>query len=409
MTSCCCRLCGSCSGETFLDFGTAPLANSLLAPDAVAGEEPRYPLRVWICKDCFLVQLEASVAPEQLFSEYLYFSSISQGWLAQCERYAGAVRERLGLTARSLVVEIGSNDGYLLRFFRQLGIPVLGIDPAANVARAAQAAGVATEVAFFDAETAQRLRDRYQADLIVANNVFAHAPDINGFVQGLSLLLKPGGTVSIEVPHLLSMILDCQFDTIYHEHVFYFSLCSVEAALARHGLAVYDVELLPTHGGSLRIYVAHSSAGFATSAKVIEVRHAEREAGLDRIETYHDFSTEVAAAKEGLCEFLCEAASDGKRIVGYAAAAKGVSLLNYVGLGTQSIDYVVDRSPHKQGLRLPGTHLPIYAPERVFETRPDYLMILAWNIKDEVMDQMQAIRSWGGKFVIPIPELSILP
>jgi trans-aconitate methyltransferase len=403
-----CRLCGSASGETFLDLGTVPLANSLLKPDAMDSEEPRYPLKVRICEHCLLVQLESSIAPERMFSHYLYFSSISQHWLIQCERYAAHVRARLGLTSRSQVVEIGSNDGHLLRFFQQLGIPVMGIEPAVNIAGAAQAAGVPTEIAFFNVETATRLRDRYAADLIVANNVFAHAPDINGFARGLSLLLKPEGTVTIEVPHLLRMISERQFDTIYHEHVFYLSLRSVEAALCRSGLSVYDVELLPTHGGSIRIYAAHQSAGHAPSANVFRIRQAEVDAGLDRIETYRGFATAVTEARRNLCGFFCLAAREGKRITGYSAAAKGISLLNYVGEEARAVDYVVDRSPHKQGLRLPGTHLPIYPPERVFETRPDYLLILAWNIKDEVMEQMSAIRSWGGQFVIPIPELAIL-
>jgi len=404
-----CRLCGSAAGETFLDLGTVPLANSLLKPGPMDEVEPRYPLRVWVCRDCLLVQLESSIAPEQIFSHYVYFSSMSQHWLAQCEFYAGRVAARLGLTSRSQVVEIGSNDGYLLRFFQQRDIPVLGIEPAANVARVAQASGVPTEVAFFNTETAHRLCDRYAADLIVANNVFAHAPDIDSFVHGLQLLLKPGGTITIEVPHLLRMIDECQFDTIYHEHVFYFSLLSAEAALSRQGISVYDLEFLLTHGGSIRIYAARQSDGRAPSATVLRARQAEHDAGLGRIETYREFSAAVTTAKRNLTRFFAEAAHEGKRIVGYSAAAKGVSLLNYVGIEARFLDYVVDRSPHKQGLRLPGTHLPIYAPERVFETRPDYLLVLAWNIKEEVMEQMNAIRSWGGEFVIPIPELTIVP
>lgn len=409
LTSHSCRLCGSIFGETFLDLGVAPLANSLLKPGAADCVEPTYPLRVRVCRDCLLVQLESSIAPEQLFSHYVYFSSISQHWLAHCERYADMIRGRLGLTPDSQVVEIGSNDGYLLRFFRQRGIPILGIEPAANIAAAAEASGVPTEVAFFDADTAHRLRDRYAADLIVANNVFAHAPDINSFVRGLALMLKPGGTVTIEVPYLARMIEDCQFDTIYHEHVFYFSLLSVEAALSRYGLSVYDVDLLPTHGGSVRIYAGHKSDGHIPAANVFRVRQAEHSAGLDRIETYRRFSDAVAVAKRSLAGFFSRAAQGGKRIVGYSAAAKGISLLNYVGVEAQSVDYVVDRSPHKQGLALPGTHLRIYAPERVFETRPDYLLVLAWNLREEVMEQMKEIRSWGGAFVIPVPELTIVP
>jgi trans-aconitate methyltransferase len=404
-----CRLCGSWRGETFLDLGAVPLANSLLPLGTRPGEEPRYPLRVRVCGDCLLVQLESGVEPERMFSNYLYFSSMSRQWLAQCESYADSVTARLGLTARSQVVEIGSNDGHLVRAFQQRGIPALGIEPAANVARVAQSSGAPTEVEFFTAETAGRLRDRYQADLIVANNVFAHAPDINDFVHGLTVLLKPGGTITIEVPHLLPTVVECQFDTIYHEHVFYFSLRSIETALSRHGLAVHDLEILPTHGGSIRVYAGRESGGRAPSARVLEIRRAERDAKLDRIETYRQFARAAGSAISRVAGFFEEAARGGKRVAGYAAAAKGISLLNYVGVEARSIDYVVDRSPYKQGLCLPGTHVPIYAPERVFETRPDYLVVLAWNLKREVMEQMHAIRSWGGQFVIPIPELTIVP
>jgi trans-aconitate methyltransferase len=409
MTSNPCRLCGSTLGETFLDLGVVPLANSLLKPCAKNELEPRHPLRVRVCADCLLVQLESAVAPEELFSHYVYFSSISKQWLSHCERYVDDVSAKIGLASNSQVIEIGSNDGYLLRLFQARSIPTLGIEPAVNIAEAAQEAGVPTEVAFFNVETARRLRKRYSPDLIVANNVFAHAPDINSFVRGLALLLKPGGTISIEVPHLLRLIGECQFDTIYHEHVFYFSLLTTERALARHGLAVYDVELLPTHGGSIRIYAAHQRDGRTPSAEVARVQRAERDAGLDHVETYRGFSLAVSAVQRTLSDFFLKAADGGKRIVGYSAAAKGISLLNYVGNEARRIDYVVDRSPHKQGLLLPGTHLPIYAPERVFETRPDYLFVLAWNIKEEVMEQMNAIRSWGGEFVIPMPELIIAP
>jgi trans-aconitate methyltransferase len=405
---CCCRLCGSASGETFLDLGTVPLANALLAPDELDDAEHRYPLRVWICQHCTLVQLESLVAPERMFFRYLYFSSMSRQWLAQCERYVEHVSGRLGLTPCSQVVEIGSNDGHLLRMFQYRGIPALGIEPAANVAQVAQALGVPTEVAFFNQTTASRLRNRFQADLIVANNVLAHAPDINGFVHGLRLLLHPTGTITIEVPHILRMLAERQFDTIYHEHVFYFSLRSLETALARHQLFAYDLEMLPTHGGSMRVYAAHQSAGRVASPTLFQVRQAELDASLGRMETYREFAAAVAESKRNLTGFFTQATHSGKRIVGYSAAAKGISLLNYVGVDARQLDYVVDLSPHKQGLRLPGTHLPIYAPGRVFETRPDYLLILAWNIKEEVMQQMSGVRAWGGQFAIPIPALSIL-
>ena len=395
-------------GETFLDLGALPLANALLTADAALSREPRYPLRLRLCRDCLLVQLESTVEPERLFTHYVFFSSYSQTWMAHCAAYVERVCERLRLTPASNVVEIGSNDGHLLRMLQRRGIPVLGIEPAANIAAMAEADGVPTEVAFFNAETARGIRGRFPADLIVANNVFAHVPEIDSFVQGLALLLKPGGAVTIEVPHILRMIQELQADTIYHEHVFYFSLRSIETALSRHGLSVYDLELLPTHGGSLRIYAAHEDGRSASDA-VFLTRKAERDAGLYNIETYREFADAVAAMKPKLAEFFSSAAHEGRRIVGYGASAKAVGLLNLAGSGARMLDYVVDRSPYKQGLLIPSAHLPIYAPERVFETRPDYLLILAWNIKDEVMEQMSGIHGWGGRFVIPVPEPKIVP
>ncbi len=403
-----CRLCGSIRGETFLDLGSLPLANSLLKAPLNGVDEPRYPLRVWVCGDCFLVQLESIVPPASIFSHYVYFSSFSRAWMAHCAHYVERVHDRLSLTSASRVVEVGSNDGHLLRMFLRHKIPVLGVEPAANLAEAARRHGVPTEAAFFNSEIAARIRERFPADLIIANNVFAHAPDINDFVRGMAMLLKPGGTITIEVPHILRMIEERQVDTIYHEHVFYFSLHSLEAALSRHGLSVYDLELLPTHGGSLRVYAAHRADRRSASQSVSLIHQAERDGGLQAFAAYRQFAASVAEVKPDLAAFLAAAARDGKRVAGYGAAAKGISLLNYID-GAQAVEYVVDLSPHKQGLFLPGTHLPIYSPERVFETRPDYLLILAWNIKDEVMEQMSGIRSWGGRFVIPAPELVIAP
>lgn len=409
LDSFCCRLCGSVDGEAFLDLGAVPLANSLLTAAEVNRTEQRYPVKLWACRKCWLVQLESAAPPERIFSEYVYFSSISSSWREHCERYATGVITRLGLTPRSQVVEIGSNDGCLVRTLLGHGIPALGIEPAANVARVAEANGAPTEVAFFDRNTAARLRDRFRADLIVANNVLAHAPDINSFVEGLAVLLKPQGTVTIEVPYLLRMIEQCQFDTIYSEHVFYLSLLSLETALARHDLTAYHVEFLATHGGSIRVYAAHRMDARTPSAAILNARAAERAANLDSMERYRRFSDAVTAVKQKIGRFFEDAASHGKRVVGYSAAAKGISLLNYADIESRYLDYVVDRSPHKQGLYLPGTHLPIYAPERVTETRPDYLLILAWNLREEVMEQMSAIREWKGQFVIPIPEPTFVP
>ncbi len=409
MSSVVCRLCGSAAGEIVLDLGETPLANSLVPPAFLDAPEPRYPLRTWRCAACGLLQLDATVPPERMFGHYLYFSSVSESWLAHCGQYAEQIAQRLHLNPQSQVVEIGSNDGYLLNFFRRMEIPALGIEPAANVARAAIDRGIPTEVAFFDAAVARRLREQCAADLIVANNVFAHVPDINGFVEGLALLLKPEGTATIEFPHLSTLIAERQFDTIYHEHVFYFSLATASAALERHGLRVYDADRLPTHGGSLRLYVCHRAATFLPSAALLAVSESERSAGLDRVETYRSFAATVAAVKNELVEFLTSAESSGKRVVAYGAAAKGVSLLNSIGPAAALIHYVVDRSPHKQGLHLPGSHLPIRAPAQLFETRPDYLLLLAWNLQEEIRRQMAGIREWGGRFVVPIPTLTVLP
>jgi SAM-dependent methyltransferase len=403
-----CRSCDAQLATTFVDLGISPLANAFLRPDQIEAVESFYPLHAFVCDRCFLVQLEAVVTPEEIFNDYVYFSSFSDTWLDHCSRYVEMIIPRLRLSREARVVEIASNDGALLGFFRRRGFQVLGVEPAANVARAAIKNGVPTEIAFFGKNTAARIRGIFSADLIIANNVLAHVPDLNDFLAGLKLLLSPNGTITIEFPHVARLISGRQFDTIYHEHLSYFSLLAAEPALARHGLAVFDVETLPVHGGSLRLYVCHRDSGRQAEMGLATVRAAESAAGLDRIETYRDFASVPAVVRSELLEFLTRVRRAGKRVVGYAAAAKGNTLLNYCGIGSALIEYVVDRSPHKQGLLLPGSHLPVHAPARVFETKPDYLLILAWNLKEEVLNAMAKIHTWGGHFVVPIPRLEVV-
>jgi SAM-dependent methyltransferase len=402
-----CRACGASLETTFVDLGMSPLSNSMLTPERANEMEPFYPLHVFVCSQCFLVQLEEFKSPEHIFSDYLYFSSYSETWLRHCSAYADSVAARLGLGPTSKVVEVASNDGYLLQFFARKNIPVLGIEPAANVAEAARAKGLPTEVAFFGRRTAERLRDSHCADLIAANNVLAHVPDINDFVAGLKALLAPGGTITLEFPHLLQLVRHHQFDTIYHEHFSYLSLLAIETVFRRHGLGLYDAEELCTHGGSLRIYAAHKEAHRSAEPGLIAVRAAESAAGLNRLETYREFASTVVDSKCDVLDFFIRAKRERATVVGYAAAAKGNALLNYCGVGKEFISYVVDRNPHKQGRLLPGTHIPVCGPERVFETKPTYVFILAWNIREEVMNQMQDIYSWGGRFVVPIPKLDV--
>lgn len=404
-----CRSCGAALTTTFLDLGLAPLANNLIRPEQADVAEPRYPLHAHVCDHCFLVQLGEFVSPERLFSDYRYFSSFSDTWLEHCDRYVRKMVPLLDLRSESRIVEIASNDGALLQFFQKRGLNVLGVEPAANVAHAAVEQGIPTEIAFFGRDTAHRLcRDFAPADLIVANNVLAHVPDLNDFITGLKLLLAPSGTISIEFPHLARLISERQFDTIYHEHFSYFSLLAAEAALLSHNLAVYDVETLATHGGSLRLLVSHAEANRPVGQGYASVMAAERAAGLDRIETYATFAPAVAAARQEILDFFAAAQRAGKQVAGYGAAAKGSTLLNYCGIGREFMAYVVDRSPHKQGLLLPGMHLPIYAPAHVLETKPDYLFVLAWNLKEEILRTMGEIKQWGGRFVLPIPQLEII-
>jgi 2-polyprenyl-3-methyl-5-hydroxy-6-metoxy-1,4-benzoquinol methylase len=405
-----CRFCDAALTLSFADLGMSPPSNAYLAAEDLRRMERFYPLHAWVCSRCFLVQLEQFETPEQIFSDYAYFSSYSDSWLAHARNYSQAMRERLQLGRSSFVVEIASNDGYLLQYFVEQGVPVLGIEPAANVAEVAEKKGVPTLVKFFGTQTARELAAAGRtADLVAGNNVLAHVPDLNDFVRGLAILLKPAGVVTMEFPHLLRLMQENQFDTIYHEHFSYFSFVVAERVFAAHGLAIFDVDELPTHGGSLRIYARHESNGsLAVSHRVAELRGRERSAGLEKAGTYSAFAEQVRATKRKLLKFLIDARESGKRVAGYGAPAKGNTLLNYCGVRTDLLEYTVDRSPHKQGQFLPGVHIPVYAPERIMQTRPDYVLILPWNLKDEIVEQMSAVRSWGGRFVVPIPEVRIL-
>jgi 2-polyprenyl-3-methyl-5-hydroxy-6-metoxy-1,4-benzoquinol methylase len=405
-----CRFCGAPLALSFADLGMSPPSNSYLEADELNRMERFYPLHAWVCEKCFLVQLEEFETPEQIFSDYAYFSSYSESWLAHAEAYTKAMTARFGLNASSFVVEIASNDGYLLQYFVAQGVPVLGIEPAANVAAVAEKKGVPTLVKFFGVRTATDLAAAgRKADLILGNNVLAHVPDLNDFVRGMSLLLKPGGVVTMEFPHLLKLMQENQFDTIYHEHFSYISFAVAERVFAAHGLTLFDVDEIPTHGGSLRTYARHAAnAALPVSRKVAELRVREQAAGLERADTYRSFAEQVKATKRSLLKFLIGAKESGKRVAGYGAPAKGNTLLNYCGVRSDLLEYTVDRSPHKQGRYLPGVHIPIHAPERIMQARPDYVLILPWNLKDEIVAQMAGIRAWGGRFVVPIPETRVL-
>lgn len=406
-----CRSCSQPLEHVFCDLGMTPLANAYIDADQLHQAEPFYPLLAFVCSECFLVQLQQFETPEEIFGEYAYFSSYSDSWLEHCRRYTREMHDRLGLTESSQVIEIASNDGYLLQYFREAGIPVLGVEPAANVAAAAVAKGIPTLVEFFGVGTATRmLADGNVADLLLGNNVLAHVPDVNDFVAGMKLVLKPHGVITMEFPHLLRLIQHSQFDTIYHEHFSYFSLHSVDRIFSSHDLTIFDVEELPTHGGSLRIYAQHADfAARPRQERVTRLLETEASAGLTRLDTYEEFARRVQKVKCDLLEFMITAKREGKRIAGYGAPAKGNTLLNFCGIGKDFIDYTVDRSPAKQGHFLPGTHIPICATERIAETRPDYILVLPWNIKDEIMDRAKCVRDWGGKFVIPIPSVDIIP
>jgi 2-polyprenyl-3-methyl-5-hydroxy-6-metoxy-1,4-benzoquinol methylase len=407
-----CRFCQHALEYTFVNLGGSPISNDFLSAQQLDKPEKFYPLNTYVCDRCFLVQLPEVESREHIFGDgdYAYFSSYSESWLQHCERYTNSMIERFGFDRSSQVIEIASNDGYLLQYFQNQNIPVLGIEPASNVAAVAEAKGIPTLTKFFGVQTATELVDlNKQADLLLGNNVLAHVPDLNDFVAGLKLLLKPAGIITIEFPHLLQLITHNQFDTIYHEHFSYFSFLTVERVFAAHGLTLFDVEELPTHGGSLRIYGKHSdNTNLTVIDRVSELKATEIAAKLDKIDTYLDFTKQVESIKRQLLTFLIQAKSEGKSVVGYGAPAKGNTLLNYCGIRTDFIDYTVDLSPHKQGLFLPGTHIPIYSPDRIAETKPDYLLILPWNLRSEIVAQMAQIRAWGGKFVVPIPGLEII-
>ena len=404
-----CRNCAAPLREVFAHLGRMPLANSYLTASALGAPEPTYPLVARFCTACLLVQVDDVVPPGTIFRDYAYFSSYSTTWVEHARRYAGAMLYRLGLGPTSKVVEIASNDGYLLQHFVAAGIPVLGVEPAANVAAVAIGKQVPTEIAFFGEATAKRLAaEGHCADLIAANNVLAHVPHLNDFVAGFRHLLKPGGVATFEFPHLLRTMGQVQFDTIYHEHFSYFSLLTAEQVFARHGLRVFDVEELPTHGGSLRLFVGHDAAGQPEGAGLRAVRAAESAARLSEQATYQGFQAQVDRVRDGFLSFLDDAKRKGRRVAAYGAAAKGNTLLNFCGVGTDQIAYVVDRNPYKQGRFLPGSHLPILSPEAVFETKPDDLVILPWNLAEEIAREMADIRAWGGRFVIAVPEVRIL-
>lgn len=408
MTEARCRNCSAPLSATFADLGMSPLSNAFIQPSDVSRMEPFYPLHAWVCGNCRLVQLEEFESPQHIFSNYLYFSSFSESWLRHAEIYAKAMTARFGLGAGSMVVEVASNDGYLLQYFQQQGCRVLGVEPAANVAEVAVNKGIPSEVAFFGRETATWLRAKsFAADQMAANNVLAHVPDLNDFIAGFAILLKPEGVATFEFPHLLRQIELTQFDTIYHEHFSYLSLHVVHRLFRAHGLRVFDVEELSTHGGSLRVFACLHAAAHVDGPAVAAVLTKETAAGLEEDAVYAAFTDQVVRIKLDLLRFLIDAKSAGKRVVAYGAPAKGNTLLNYCGVGPELIAFTVDRSPHKQNTLLPGTRIPVRAPEALLDEKPDYVLILPWNLRQEIIMQMETIREWGGKFVVPIPSLQV--
>ncbi len=404
-----CRFCRAPLGHTFADLGSSPLCQRHLKPEQLNGMEPFYPLHAWVCEKCFLVQLEEYVVPGDIFSDYAYFSSYSDSWLAHAKAYTRLMGERFGIGTQSKVVEIASNDGYLLQYFLEMGVKVLGVEPADNVAQVAIGRGIPSVVKFFGRKTATEIAaEQGKADLLLGNNVLAHVPDINDFVAGMKILLGERGVITMEFPHLMRLMERNQFDTIYHEHFSYLSFSTVRQIFAAHGLTLFDVEELSTHGGSIRIYGKHAQdQTHAIEERVERMLQREREAGFGNVATYEQFDQQVKATKRKLLKFLIEAKAAGKSIAGYGAPGKGNTLLNYCGIRTDFLDYTVDRSPHKQGNYLPGSRIPIHAPEKIQETRPDYLLILPWNLKEEIMQQTAYIRQWGGKWIVPIPEVEV--
>jgi len=405
-----CRACGATLSYTLVDLGMSPLCESFVPAERFNEMEPFFPLHVYVCEKCFLAQLEQYVAPEEIFTEYAYFSSYADSWVQHAKDYTELVTRRFGLAGQSQVIEIASNDGYLLQHFVAQNIPAFGIEPAANVAAVAVEKGIPTLVEFFGRKFAAELvKQGKSADLLLGNNVLAQVPDLNDFVGGMKMLLKPDGVITMEFPHLLRLMEENQFDTIYHEHFSYFSILATERLFGSHDLTLFDVEEIPTHGGSLRIYARHSDASDASASdRLQKVRLDEANAGLDKMGSYSAFSEQVIETKRKILTFLIENRRAGKTIAGYGAPGKGNTLLNYCGIRTDFLDYTVDRNPYKHGRFLPGTRIPIFDPEKIAETKPDFVFILPWNFKDEIMQQLAYIREWGGKFVIPIPELTVI-
>jgi SAM-dependent methyltransferase len=404
-----CRFCGAPLDHTFVDLGLSPLCESYVAAADLNAGETFYPLHAYVCGQCFLVQLEQYVSAEEIFRDYAYFSSYSDSWLAHSHAYVEMITRRLRLHQQSLVVELASNDGYLLQYFAEYGVPVLGIEPAENVAKVATEQGIDTLAEFFTLELANQLvRDGVRADLVIGNNVLAQVPDLNDFVAGVKQLLQPDGVVTMEFPHLARLVEENQFDTIYHEHFSYFSFSTACRIFAAHGLSIFDVDEVPTHGGSLRIYAGHDEAAPVVSDAAQQLLESERRDGLDDLGYYRSFAERVEQIRYSLLEFLIEQKKAGKRVVGYGAPGKGNTLLNYCGIRSDLLEFTVDRSPHKQGMFLPGTRIPIYAPEKIDEARPDFIVILPWNIKDEIVSQLEGVAEWGAKFVTAIPEVRVL-
>ncbi len=403
-----CRFCGNTLRVTFIDLGTSPFANSYLREEDLVERESFYPLHLFVCTNCFLVQLDELGSPQEIFTEYAYFSSFSESWLQHSSQFATEAIKRFDLDSESHVVEIGSNDGYLLQYFREKGIPVLGIDPATNVAEVAEKKGVETVVAFFTTDLARKLASTKQADLIIGNNVLAHIPATNDLMAGLKVLLKPDGVISMEFPYLLRLMEENQFDTIYHEHYSYFSLSTAVQVFCHHGFRIFDVDILPTHGGSLRIYACHSNCSkFATEKSLSSILEQEEQKGYRSIDGYRSFSKQVEAVKRNILKKLIAIKEENLSIAAYGAPAKGNTLLNYCGIGKDFIDFTVDRSPYKQGLFLPGSRIPIYDPGEIERKKPDYLLILPWNLREEIAVQNSFIRDWGGKYLVLIPDVEV--
>ncbi|MFC1639655.1 methyltransferase domain-containing protein [Gemmatimonadota bacterium] len=406
-----CRFCGEKLETTLVDLGMSPLCESYLEPSQLNDMEPFYPLHVFVCQSCLLVQLDEYVDPEHIFSEYAYFSSFSDTWLRHAEDYVAMMIDRFALGSDSRIVELASNDGYLLQYFVHAGIPVLGVEPAKNIAKVAIDKGIDTMTEFFGKDLARTLASEGKmADVLLGNNVLAQIPDINDFVGGMQLLLKETGVITMEFPHLVCLMKENQFDTIYHEHFSYFSLIAVSKIFAAHGLTIFDVEKLSTHGGSLRIFACHDgNVAYPISAAVADLMAEEESFGLVDFSAYSTFAEQVRTSKRKILKFLINEKEKGKVIVGYGAPGKGNTLLNYCGIRTDFVDYTVDRNPYKQGKFLPGTHIPICGPDMIMETKPDFVLILPWNFKDEIIEQISYIREWGGRFVVPIPEVRVIP